>query len=419
MFDIVTLELKAGNGGDGHVGWRREKYEPKGGPHGGDGGRGGSIYLVGSSNLNSLIDYRYKTKFKATNGQNGMNNLRTGKDGEDLFLYVPLGTVVRQVGNEGILHDFKEDGEKFLVVEGGRGGRGNWHFRTSTRQAPTFMEPGRKGEEASIRLELKLIADVGLVGFPNVGKSSLLSIMSAAKPKIANYHFTTLEPNLGVCMIEEGKSFVIADIPGIIEGASEGAGLGFKFLRHIERVKLLVHVLDVSGSEGREPLEDYFKLRHEMESFSESIAKKEEIIVLNKSDIIDEETLNERRKEIEEKTGRQTFVVSAATRMGVKELEYKIYDINKNIPDVVLDEKRTHLIQNENPIEVWFEDGVYHITGDKVEYYFRSTDFSEPDSVRRFDAFLEREGINAELENLGIEDGDTVEILGYEFTHME
>lgn len=419
MFDVVTLELKAGDGGDGHIGWRREKYEPKGGPHGGDGGDGGSIYLVGTTNLNSLIDYRFKTKFKATSGQNGMNNLKTGKDGEDLYLKVPLGTVVRQVGNDGVLYDFKEDGETFLVVKGGKGGRGNWHFRTSTRQAPTFMEPGRKGEEAQIRLELKLIADVGLIGFPNVGKSSLLSIMSAAKPKIANYHFTTLEPNLGVCKVEEGKSFVIADIPGIIEGASEGAGLGFQFLKHVERVKLLVHVLDVSGHEGRDPIDDYYKLRHEMETFSDIISKKEEIIVLNKSDLLDEETLNERRQEIEEKTGKKTFVVSAATRAGVQNLIYIIYEINSSLPDVEIVDKKTTLIQKENETKVWFSEGVYHVSGDKVEYFFRSTDFDEPDSVRRFEAFLEREGINSELERLGIEDGDTVSILGYEFEHME
>ncbi|MCI6609409.1 MAG: GTPase ObgE [Ezakiella sp.] len=419
MFDTVTLQLKAGNGGDGHIGWRREKYEPKGGPHGGDGGKGGSIFLVGSSNLNSLIDYRYKTKFKAENGSNGMNNLKTGKDGADLYLYVPLGTIVRQAGYEGVLYDFKEDGETFEVVKGGRGGRGNWHFRTATRQAPTFMEPGRKGEEASIILELKLIADVGLVGFPNVGKSSLLSIMSAAKPKIANYHFTTLEPNLGVCKIEDGKSFVIADIPGIIEGASEGAGLGFKFLKHIERVKLLVHVLDVSGSEGRDPLDDYYKLRTEMESFSDNIAKKEEIIVLNKSDLISAEELEEKKAEIEEKTGRKAFVVSAATKAGIKELEYKIFELNSTIKNFELVQNKTTLVQKENPTNVYYDNGIYYITGDKVEFFFRSTDFSEPDSVRRFDNFLESEGINARLEKLGVEDGDTVDILGYQFEHWD
>ncbi|MDO5716545.1 MAG: GTPase ObgE [Tissierellia bacterium] len=419
MFDIVKLELHAGNGGDGHVGWRREKYEPKGGPHGGDGGQGGSIYLVSDASLNSLIDFRFKTKFKAEPGERGMNNLKKGRDGKDLYLKVPVGTVVRQVGQEGVLFDFTEDGQEFLAVKGGRGGRGNWHFRTSTRQAPTFMEPGLKGEKAEVLLELKLIADAGFIGFPNVGKSSLLSILSAAKPKIANYHFTTLEPNLGVVKIEEGKSVVLADIPGLIEGAGEGAGLGFQFLKHVERVKLLIHVLDVSGSEGRDPMEDYELLRKEMKVYSEELMHREEIIVLNKSDLLDEKTLQERMDEIQKKTGREVFVVSAATRMGVEKLKYAIYNKVEAIEDVNLVEDFVEMVHEENPTRVEKIGDIYHISGDKVEFYFRGTDFEEPDSIRRFENFLEREGINASLKRLGIEDGDTVEVLGYQFVHVE
>ena len=419
MFDIVKLQLKAGNGGDGHIGWRREKYEPKGGPHGGDGGDGGSIILVASNNLNSLIDYRYKTKFKAENGEGGMNNLKKGKDGTDLYLTVPVGTIVKQVGKEGVLYDFKEEGEEFVVVKGGRGGRGNWHFRTSTRQAPTFMEPGKRGEEIEIQLELKLIADVGFVGFPNVGKSSLLSIISSAKPKIANYHFTTLEPNLGVVFIGEGESYVACDIPGIIEGASEGVGLGLKFLKHVERVRLICHVLDASGSEERDPIEDYEILRHEMKNYADTLSDKEEVIVLNKTDLMSEEDAQNLKQKLVEKTGKEVFIISAATLKGVDELKFKLYNILKEIPEVPFTTEFVEAEFESNPVRVWKEDGVYFITGDRVEYYFRGTDFNEPDSIRRFEDFLDRAGITKELKKLGIEDGDTVDVLGYQFEHIE
>lgn len=419
MLDKVKLYLKAGDGGDGHVGWRREKYEPKGGPHGGDGGRGGSIYLVATSGLNSLIDYRFKTKFKAKSGMNGMNNLKSGSDGDDLILKVPVGTIVRQVGSDGVLYDFKEDGESFEIVKGGRGGRGNWHFRTSTRQAPTFMEPGQKGEEAEILLELKLIADVGFVGFPNVGKSSLLSMLSSAKPKIANYHFTTLEPNLGVVFIDEGESFVIADIPGIIEGASEGVGLGLQFLKHVERVKLICHVLDISGSEDRDPLEDYYTLRREMETYAKRLVDKPELIVLNKSDLLSDDELEKRASEIRDRTECEVIAVSAATGWQLEKLKYKLYNKIKELPEVELEEELVELVQETNPVKVWKEDDIYYITGDKVEYYFRGTDFDEPDSIRRFESFLDREGIYKELKNLGIKDGDTVDVFGFQFEHIE
>ena len=419
MFDKVRLQLKAGKGGDGHIGWRREKYEPKGGPHGGDGGKGGDIILVATDNLNSLIDYRFKTKFKAENGENGMNNLKKGKDGQDLYLKVPVGTVVKQVGKDGILYDFKEVGEEFVIVKGGRGGRGNWHFRTATRQAPTFMEPGARGKEIEIELELKLIADVGFVGFPNVGKSSLLSIISAAKPKIANYHFTTLEPNLGVVFVEEGRSYVACDIPGIIEGASGGAGLGLKFLRHVERVRLLCHVIDASGSEGRDPIEDYEILRREMKDYSEKLSQKVEVIALNKTDLMTEEEILEVKKKFEEKTGEEVFVISAASLQGVKELKYALYNKLQELPAEAEVEEFAEAEFEERPIKVWKEGDIYYITGDHVEYYFMGTDFTEPDSVRRFQDFLSRIGIMDQLRELGIKDGDIVDVFGYEFEHME
>lgn len=419
MIDIVTLHLKAGDGGDGHVGWRREKYEPKGGPHGGDGGDGGSIYLVSDSSLHSLIDYRFRKKYTATSGEKGMNNLKHGKDGEDLYLKVPVGTIVRQKGVEGILHDFRKPGEVFCVLKGGRGGRGNWHFRSSIRQAPTFMEPGTKGEEADVVLELKLIADAGLVGFPNVGKSSLLSILSAARPKIANYPFTTLEVNLGVCYIEEGRSLVLADIPGMIEGASRGIGLGYAFLKHVERVKLIVHVLDAAGTDGRDPLEDYAILRHEMEAYKETIGHKREIVVLNKADLLDPEEVRALRERVERETGRECYVVSAATREGIEALKYAIARALEGVPEEGISEPVVSLKTQQHPTEVRLQDGVYYVTGDRVEFYFRGTDFSEPDSIRRFEKFLEREGVYEELRALGIQEGDTVDVLGFQFEHME
>ena len=271
FIDIAKIELKAGKGGDGCVSFRREKYEPDGGPYGGDGGDGGSVIFISDEGVRTLMDFRYKKHYFAQNGENGKTKKQYGKKGEDLIVKVPVGTLIKDFETNRVIHDFKVKDDKFIVAKGGRGGKGNARFATSTRQAPRFAQPGTKGEERTIKLELKLIADVGLVGLPNVGKSSLLSVLSDAKPKIANYHFTTLEPNLGVCRVEENKSFVIADIPGLIEGASEGIGLGFEFLKHVERTRLLVHVLDVSGIEGRDPIEDYNTIYKELELYNENI----------------------------------------------------------------------------------------------------------------------------------------------------
>jgi len=283
--DIAKIRLKAGKGGDGAVAFRREKFEPSGGPYGGDGGDGGSIIVQVDEGLKTLMDFKYKKVYKAENGENGRTKKQYGKGGKDLVLKVPPGTIVKDAKTGGVIIDFKDKDETFAIVKGGKGGKGNAKFATSTRQAPRFAESGEIGEEKEIVFELKLLADVGLVGFPNVGKSTLLSMMSAAKPKIANYHFTTLKPNLGVVKIEEGKSFVMADIPGLIEGAHEGIGLGHEFLKHIERTRLIVHVIDASGIEGRNPLEDFYKINEELENYNPKLSKKPQIVVANKKDI--------------------------------------------------------------------------------------------------------------------------------------
>ena len=324
FIDIAKIELKAGKGGDGCVSFRREKYEPDGGPYGGDGGDGGSVIFISDEGVRTLMDFRYKKHYFAQNGENGKTKKQYGKKGEDLIVKVPVGTLIKDFETNRVIHDFKVKDDEFIVAKGGRGGKGNARFATSTRQAPRFAQPGTKGEERTIKLELKLIADVGLVGLPNVGKSSLLSVLSDAKPKIANYHFTTLEPNLGVCRVEENKSFVIADIPGLIEGASEGIGLGFEFLKHVERTRLLVHVLDVSGIEGRDPIEDYNTIYKELELYNENIKNKKEIIVANKIDLL---TSDENLKRVKEYFKDRTVLeISAVTQMGVKELKYKIFD---------------------------------------------------------------------------------------------
>lgn len=324
FIDIAKIELKAGKGGDGCVSFRREKYEPDGGPYGGDGGDGGSVIFISDEGVRTLMDFRYKKHYFAQNGENGKTKKQYGKKGEDLIVKVPVGTLIKDFETNRVIHDFKVKDDKFIVAKGGRGGKGNARFATSTRQAPRFAQPGTKGEERTIKLELKLIADVGLVGLPNVGKSSLLSVLSDAKPKIANYHFTTLEPNLGVCRVEENKSFVIADIPGLIEGASEGIGLGFEFLKHVERTRLLVHVLDVSGIEGRDPIEDYNTIYNELKLYNENIKNKKEIIVANKIDLL---TSDDNLKRVKEYFKDRTVLeISAVTQKGVKELKYKIFE---------------------------------------------------------------------------------------------
>ena len=330
--DYVKIIVKAGDGGNGAVSFRREKYVAAGGPDGGDGGKGGDVYFAVDPDANTLIDFRYKKKFKAENGNNGEGGHRYGKSGEDLTIKVPLGTIIKDSATGKVLADLSEKGEKELIILGGRGGKGNSHFATSTRQAPRFSQQGEKGEEKELILELKLLADVGLIGFPNVGKSTFLSVTTSATPKIADYHFTTLEPNLGVVKSEYGDSFVIADIPGIIEGASEGTGLGLQFLRHIERTRLLLHVIDVSGSEGRNPVEDFKIINNELKKYSEKLSKRKQIIVANKIDSMQDETLYKELSELAKKEKLEIFKISAVTGEGIKELLNKVSQELKELP---------------------------------------------------------------------------------------
>ena len=327
FIDVAKVSMKAGKGGNGVVAWRREKYEPAGGPYGGDGGNGGSIILYADEGIRTLMDYRYKRSYVAESGENGRTKKQFGKSGADTILKLPVGTVIKDEATGKVIADLKEPGQEFVIARGGKGGRGNAKFATSTRQAPGFAEAGTKGEERTVILELKLLADVGLVGFPNVGKSTLLSIVSAAKPKIANYHFTTLKPNLGVVKIAEEKSFVIADIPGLIEGASKGAGLGHEFLRHIERTRILLHILDVSGSEGRSPIDDFYKINQEIFDYNDKLKERPQIIAANKMDIPSSQEWLQKVKDEFEPQGIQVFPISAATKQGIKELLFAVWEL--------------------------------------------------------------------------------------------
>ncbi|HHV27504.1 GTPase ObgE [Anaerosalibacter bizertensis] len=420
--DIAKIRLKAGKGGDGAVAFRREKYEPSGGPYGGDGGDGGSIILQVDEGLKTLMDFKYKRVYKAENGEDGKTKKQYGKSGKDLVLRIPPGTVVKDLKTGGVIIDFKDKDEIFVIAKGGRGGKGNAKFATSTRQAPRFSEAGEKGEEREIILELKLLADVGLVGFPNVGKSTLLSMMSAAKPKIANYHFTTLKPNLGVVRVEEGKSFVMADIPGLIEGAHEGAGLGHEFLRHVERTRLIVHVIDASGIEGRNPLDDFYKINEELKNYNPKLSKKPQIVVANKKDI---GTWNEGYKILKEKLekeGYRVLPVSAATGEGVDKLKYIIWEELSKIEadyetfDEVVEFKET---EEKEEIVVKLEEGKFIVEGAFIEKLVYSTNFDDLDSLRYFQNTLIKKGIVEKLKSLGIEENDTVYICGFEFEFFD
>ena len=330
--DYAKIYVSAGKGGDGAVAFRREKYVAAGGPDGGDGGKGGDIYFEVNPDSNTLIDFRYKKKFKAENGENGEGSHRFGKSGADLYIKVPLGTIVKNAQTGEILADLSENNKKVLVLKGGRGGKGNSHFATATRQAPRFAQKGEEGEEAELILELKLLADVGLIGYPSVGKSTILSVVTSATPKIAEYHFTTLEPNLGVVKSEYGDSFVIADIPGLIEGASEGVGLGIQFLRHIERTRLLLHVIDVAGTEGRNPVQDFYTINKELEKYSKKLATRKQIIVANKIDSMQDETLYNELEKVAKENNMKIFKVSAVTGQGMKELMIEVSKILKTLP---------------------------------------------------------------------------------------
>lgn len=421
--DQAKIYIKAGDGGDGAVSFHREKYVAAGGPDGGDGGKGGDIVFVVDDNISNLIDFRYKRKYVAEKGQNGGGKNCSGRNAPDLVVKVPRGTVVKEIKSGRILADLSTD-EPAVIAHGGKGGRGNAHFATSTRQIPKFAKPGFRGDEYEVMLELKLIADVGLVGFPNVGKSTLISVVSAAKPKIANYHFTTLTPVLGVVKIEEGKSFVMADIPGLIEGASEGVGLGHEFLRHVERCRLIVHVIDVSGSEGRDPIEDFKAINHELENFSMELAEAPQIVAANKSDMATPEQVERLRNYVEDQ-GLLFYEISSATTKGTKELMYGVWERLSVLPPVkqfeaqpLTQEEIDDKLISKKDFRVTVEDGVYFVEADWLLDILRTANMDDYSSLQYFQNVLRTSGIIDKLEEMGIEEGDTVSIFDFEFEYL-
>lgn len=418
--DEAKIYIKAGDGGDGCVSFHREKYVAAGGPDGGDGGKGGDIVFKVDDNISNLIDFRYKKKYTAEKGQNGSSKNCTGKNAPDLVIKVPRGTVVREAATGRILADMSCD-EPVIIAKGGKGGRGNTHFATPTRQIPRFAKPGFRGDEYEVMLELKLIADVGLVGFPNVGKSTLISVVSAAKPKIANYHFTTLTPVLGVVKIEEGKSFVMADIPGLIEGASEGVGLGHEFLRHVERCRLIVHVVDVSGIEGRDPIEDFEAINRELAGFSEELAEAPQIVAANKSDMADLKQIK-RFRDYVENAGLPFYEISAATTSGTKELIYGVWERLQQLPPVkqfeaqpLTQEELDDKLLSRNDFKVTTEEGIYFVEADWLWDILRSVNMEDYSSLQYFQRVLRTSGIIDKLLEMGIQEGDTVSIFDFEF----
>ena len=424
--DRAKIMIKSGKGGDGAVTFRREPFVPQGGPDGGDGGKGGDVIFQADRNLRTLMDFKYKRKYEAEAGQNGMKKKRFGKAGENLVIKVPMGTVIIDEASGTVMKDLTEDGQSFVAAKGGKGGRGNVHFKNSVRQAPNFAEAGGVAKERNIILELKLIADVGLVGFPNVGKSSLLAVSTSAQPKIANYHFTTIDPNLGVVQLYD-TSFVMADIAGIIEGASEGLGMGFKFLKHIERTKVLIHVVDVSGSEGRNPIDDFNKINKELEAYSPRILKKPQLVAANKIDMIDEDDPKylEFKAYVEEQ-GYKFFPISAPLNLGVEELlaaalnelkrieanpepeedtvEYFDFEADENDPDY----RDIYVSYDE-------DDDVYVLEGKQLTKIFNSTNFNDMGSLRYLYKYIEKNGAIEKLKEMGLEEGDNIRIQNYEF----
>lgn len=420
--DVAKIFIKAGDGGNGAVTFHREKYVAAGGPDGGDGGRGGNVVFVADKGVNTLIDFRYKRKYAAENGGNGRDANRNGKNGADLTIKVPVGTIVRDTKSDRIICDLKVEGQSVVVAKGGSGGWGNVHFATATRQTPKFAKSGMPGDEREISLELKLIADVGLLGFPNVGKSTFLSMVSDARPKIANYHFTTLEPNLGVVNLGDSGGFVIADIPGIIEGAHEGVGLGHEFLRHVERTRVLLHLVDVSGIEGRDPIEDFDTINNELKMYSEKLAEKPQVVLANKADIPQfEENFESFCAEMESR-GHKVFRISAATRQGVREVLNYTLELLSTLPEEEDDFEvfdLEELREEEEKLAVEVEDGVYIVTGSKVRKIVGSTNFDDYESMQYFQRALIKCGAIKMLEKAGIQEGDTVHIYGVEFDYVK
>lgn len=426
FIDKVSIIVKAGDGGDGAVSFRREKYVPNGGPNGGDGGKGGDVILKVKDNINTLIDFRFNKHYRAENGQKGDINNMAGKKGADLYVYVPRGTLVRDEETGKVIKDMYDANEEYVLLRGGNGGKGNQHYASSRRQTPRFSQSGQKTMEHNIILELKTIADVGLVGYPNVGKSTFLGAVTEAKPKIANYHFTTLSPNLGV-LRQFDKTCVLADIPGLIEGASEGIGLGHQFLRHIERTRLILHIIDISGFESRDPRQDFVTINKELSEFSEVLAKLPQIIVLNKADLLppDSQNIEEFKEFLKSQKGFENapvFVISAVQRQGMQQLIDTIFATLDTLPKPEPIEAEDFEFDkiDTNSIEVLkLDEGVFEVKGGKVHQLLRKTNFDEMDSLAYFQKRLRDDGIIAKLRELGLADGDTVVVEDIEFEYTE
>ena len=421
FIDKARIYVEAGNGGDGMSSFRREKFVEKGGPNGGNGGRGGNVILRADNSLNTLIDFRYKRKFIAKRGDKGGISNMTGHRGEDVIIKVPLGTVVRDDETNIMIADLTEDGQEFVAAKGGRGGKGNACYATSTKRAPTFAEKGEPGTKGWLRLELKLLADVGLVGYPSVGKSSIISRVSAARPEIAAYHFTTLTPVLGVVRLSEEQSFVLADIPGLIEGAAEGVGLGHDFLRHIERTKVLLHVVDVSGCEGRDPIEDFEKINHELEAYSAKLARRKQLVVANKMDLPDSEDNFVLLKEYIEAKGYEIMPVSAATGEGLQDLMWKAWEMSRQY--VAEPEEEIGVIDEGDPdsfeIIRGAEDADFEVKGKNIERLVAMTNFDNEEALYRFQLIWKRLKIEEALLEAGIQEGQTVRILDMVFNYQK
>ena len=423
FIDHAKIYVKAGDGGNGMVSFHTEKYVTNGGPDGGDGGKGGDVVFVAAAKLTTLQSFRFKHKFVAQNGEKGMNRKMYGHGGEDLVIAVPVGTIIKDADTDKIIADFTEDGQKVIVAKGGKGGLGNMHYANATRQAPQFARAGVPGEEKNLSVELKLIADVGLVGYPNAGKSTLLSVMTNAKPKIADYPFTTLEPVLGV-VSNYDMSYVIADIPGIIEDAHEGAGLGHDFLRHIERTRLLIHVVDVSAKDGRDPIDDFNSINDELVQFNSKLAERPQVVVANKCDDATEEEIEMFVDEVKSQGFEDVFVISAAARIGIKELTDKVTELVSKLPAAVIhDEIVEEKIYNFEPEEKFTierdEEGVYEVKGTWVIVTMESTNFDDPDSLSYFQRSLINAGVIDALRKAGVQEGDTVRIGPLEFDFVD
>ena len=422
FIDRARIFVQSGKGGDGMSSFRREKFVPKGGPDGGDGGHGGNVVLVADRNVNTLVDFRFRRLFKAKPGGKGQGANCYGRNAEDLLITVPLGTIVKDEESGQIIADLSHDGQQAIVAKGGRGGRGNWHFRSSSNRTPTFAERGEPGEERWLRLELKVLADIGLLGYPSVGKSSILRKVSAAQPEVAAYHFTSLNPILGVVDLNGHRSFVMADIPGLIEGASEGVGLGHDFLRHIERTKILVHVLDVSGMEGRDPIEDYEKINEELRKYSEKLSRKKQIIAANKIDMLGDSDNLERLKAYMDERGQEVYPICAMTGEGLEVLLERLWDLLETYveePEEIAEEV-VYKAQDKPDFEVKrADDGAFVITGPRIENLVAMTNFDDDQSLRRFQRIWRYMELDKLLKEKGIHDGNTVRICEMEFEYHE